>query len=541
MIRYARSHPMPDRRGLFWLSLIVATGFAIRLFYLLHVTSQPGFQWDDPDSYMRQGLELARPGEGWRFSFDAVRHSVEGRHYALPPLYPVFLSLFALFPGFPLNAQIGQLVLAILGLILVFFLGRRIHSDGAGLVAAGISALWLPNVIAVWSTMQEALYVPLVLLGFVLLLRAAQEESALWTSLIAGVVFGLAALTRSMATYFLPFAAALLVGRPARKSATRIAGLLLGFALATVPYSVALSRHLREPTFIENHGGLRVVARYGGVPGDRPPGPVQTAEALVRGFLSAPGSFLQDWWDTAKSLLQVNGGRLLQIYLGAATKGGALAAKIAAHAFADFPLVAVLLLAPFGCLLCRQPRLAAFLVVWILLNFGLTGLSGFGGSRLRAPFEPHLIALAAVPLAGSYRSASPLAWVAALAASLGLAITVMPQLPASLRARADYGVDWPLEAPPKRSAMFGEAGFNLAAIDGAIEFAARPRNAGRPTRVEVWLDSERVEPVVIVQQGEQEERFRYDWPRSGRVYLEITARDAATGNPVKMLVIVPSR
>jgi len=532
---------MPDRRGLFWLCLIVATGFAIRLFYLLQVTSQPGFQWDDPDSYMHQGLELAGGEEGWRFSFDAVRHSVEGRHYALPPLYPVFLSLFALFPGFPLNAQVGQAVLATLGVVLVFALARRIHSDGAGLVAASISALWLPNVIAVWSTMQEALYVPLVLLGFVLLLRAARDESAWWTLLLTGVVFGLAALTRSMAMYFLPFAAALLVGRPARKSATRIAGLLLGFALATVPYSVALSRHLGEPTFIENHGGLRVVGRYGGGPGDRPPGPVQTAEALARGFLSAPGSFLQSWWDTAKSLLQVNGGRLLQIYLGAATRTGALAAKLAAHAFADFALVAVLLLAPLGCLLCRQPHLAAFLVAWILLNFGLTGLSGFGGPRLRAPFEPQLIALAAVPLAGRYRPASPLGWLAALIASSALAIIVLPQLPASLRARADYGVDWPLEAPPKRSAMIGEAGFNLAAVDGAIEFAARPRNAGRPTRVEVWLDSERAEPVVIVGQGEREHLFHYEWARSGRVYVEIIARDAAREYPVKMLVIVPSR
>ena len=40
---------------------------------------------------------------------------------------------------------------------LLFFLGRQLHSERAGLIAAAIYAAWLPNIIAVWSTMQEAI------------------------------------------------------------------------------------------------------------------------------------------------------------------------------------------------------------------------------------------------------------------------------------------------------------------------------------------------------------------------------------------------
>ena len=35
-----------------------------------------------------------------------------------------------------------------------------------------------------------------------------------------------------------------------------------GFAALTLPYSLALSIHLGEPTLIENHGGILVASRY---------------------------------------------------------------------------------------------------------------------------------------------------------------------------------------------------------------------------------------------------------------------------------------
>ena len=55
----------------------------------------------------------------------------------------------------------------------------------------------------------------------------------------------------------------------------------------TIPYSVALSQHLGHATFVENHGSIFIVERYGGVLGDEPPSLSQTAVILVGGFVNS--------------------------------------------------------------------------------------------------------------------------------------------------------------------------------------------------------------------------------------------------------------
>ena len=528
-----------SKRTVGTLALIVLLGFSVRIAYLLQVTSQPRYQWVDPDHYKLKGRVLAQDGQGWRWTFDAVQHASYGqRSYVLPPAYPVFSSLFALFPGYPFTAQVGQVFMSTATIALLFFLGRQLHSERAGLVAAAIYAAWLPNIIAVWSTMQESIYVPVVLLAFVLLLRAASKKDAAsrWDFAVAGAAFGIATLTRSMPMYVLPALAALLIYRDRGRSVWNVSALFAGFFLLTIPYSVALSQHLGQATFVENHGSIFIVERYGGVEGDEPASPVKTAVILIGGFVDAPRAAMSEWSKTVKSVFHVNGGRLLQIYLGAATKAGALCAKFTAHLFGDLAFVVCLLLASFGVVLCRKPFLATFLLGWIVVNVGLVALSGFGGPRLRAPFEPQLIALAAVVLAGRFDNVGK-KWlaVAGLTATL-LAVIVLPQLPRSFSARADYGVHWPLEAPPKRSAMTGAAGFNVLVVNETVRFNVRPRNPAGRTEVEVRLNGETAERVRLFQ---VEHRFELAWPNPGLVHVELFASDPKTGEPVRLYVIVP--
>jgi hypothetical protein len=232
----------------------------------------------------------------------------------------------------------------------------------------------------------------------------------------------------------------------------------------------------------------------------------------------------------------VNGGRLLQIYLGARSKVGAMLWKMAVHVFSDLALVLTLALAPFGFVLCRRPDRAWFFAAWIVVCFGLTILSGFGGPRLRAPFEPHLMVGAGVVLAGSWVRPRAYALGTAGVVSLFLLAAVVPQLGRSLAARGDYGVDWPLDALPKRSAMNGRAGFNVLAADGFVEFAVRPRNDGRPVRVSVLVDGIAAGSEVI---EEVEHWFRYPAAIGGLVFVELLAEDAQSASPVRMLLVVP--
>ena len=182
-----------------------------------------------------------------------------------------------------MTAQIAQVVLATVTIVLVFALGRHLHSTGAGLVSAGAYAVWFPNVIAVWSTMQEALYVPIVVLAFVLFLRARDEPSGLRLGL-AGAAFGVATLTRSMPVYFVIPAAVLHVALSGerRRATGQALVFIAAFFLLTLPYSMALSRHLGSPTFVENHGAIRLLEKYSIETGGEPAGIATVLPVLAR-------------------------------------------------------------------------------------------------------------------------------------------------------------------------------------------------------------------------------------------------------------------
>jgi len=156
---------------------------------------------------------------------------------------------------------------------------------------------------------------------------------------------------------------------------------------------------------------------------------------------------------------------VLQIYVAAQNRATAMIWKIALHLTIDVLVIAVLVLAPFGVALARERRLAAFFVLWIVVNLGIASVGGFGGARLRAPFEPMLIILASVVLAGEWRplmSRHSLAF--ATVVSLILAGVVLEQVPRSLRAWPSYGIDW---SSGRESGRFrGEGGFNVLSAGG---------------------------------------------------------------------------
>ena len=155
----------------------------------------------------------------------------------LPPLYPVFLSLFASFPHLPLRRSSGSWRCQWRG-FLIFDLGT----------AAAFPAGLAPP--------------PLVVLGFVTACGGvASTTGREW--FLAGVVFGFAGFPGSMPLFYLPLAAALhVVISDSRRRALQGAALLLaGLATPTVPYVIALSLHVGQFTPIDSHGSIHVTRR----------------------------------------------------------------------------------------------------------------------------------------------------------------------------------------------------------------------------------------------------------------------------------------
>ena len=525
-----------SRRQVVALATIVAAGFGLRLAYLAHAVRTRGFVWEDPDRYMRQALKLAGNGDGWHWTFDAVTYSINAQQHALPPMYSVFLSFFALFPGFPLSAQVAQVVLGTIAILLVFELGRLMHSRAAGLVSAAAYALWVPSIFNVWSTSQETLYLPLILLAFVVLCRAMLARSLVSFGL-AGLVFGVAALTRSMPMFFVLPAAALYVviatdrRRGAREALTLIAGVLL----VVVPYSAALSQYFGQLTIIDTHGSIHLQAEAGA----RAPGLIETVAAIVREILVRPLGYAAGAFTLARSLLHVNGGRILQIYVVAPSELQAVLWKVVVHAGTDMLLIVSTALAGVGAVLCRRPQIASLFLLWAAVNVGVASLGGFGGARLRVPFEPLLMILAAVCLTGSWHRRGTAKLLAGAALGLLAAIAVLPQVPRSLRAWPDYGVEWPSIFSRGAGTFEGRAGFSVpVGADRIGAFALASGESASPVRIQVRVEGVLVRTVEIAP-GETQS-VRIIARRPGPEFVELET-DESRSPPSPVRLVVPGR
>jgi hypothetical protein len=537
------------RQYLIPLAIVVYVGLAIRISYLEHARQTPGYTWEDPDGYMGQALKLAQYGAGWRWTFEAVTYDIEGRRHALPPGYSIFLSAFALGPGFPRSAQLAQILLAGVTMVLMFALGRLVHTAAAGLLAAAAYALWVPNIFNVWSTSQETVYLPLILFAFLLYARAAtaaDETGAAGRTRVsdtyrfaaAGAVFGLAALTRSMPLFFvLPAALVhLWLADDRRRAGWQAAALLAAFTLVTAPYSVALSRHFGHLAIIDTHGSIHQEVAAG----RQAPGMFETGAALGQQMLTRPLEFAGECVSRARTLFYVNGGRILQVYVVADTKLDAAETKTLVHAGSDLPLVLAVVLAPLGAALARERRAAMHWVLWAAVNIGIASLGGFGGARLRAPFEPFLLLFAAIVLTGGWRRPTRAGLAVAVAAAIAGAAAVLPQVARSLRSWPDYGVTWPSIFSRAEGYMRGTAGLNVAPSNGfaVLNLTLLSQDnlwGGGPVKTEVRARGVLVHSEVMPPWGKR--TIRIPWPRGELAFVEISAM--REGGRVDVLLTMP--
>lgn len=518
------------------LTTIVVVGFALRLAYLLSVVRAPGFFWADPDGYLGHALTLARGPHGWHWTFDAVKYDINGQVHALPPLYSVFLSFLALFPGVPLSIQIAHVVLSTAAIVLVFALGRMVHSPATGLWAAAGYAISIPVIFNVWSSSQETIYIPLLLASFCLLAWAVTKNASPLLFAAAGLAFGLCALTRSMPMFFVMPAAVLhvVMARDRKAAFAQAVALLAGFALIVVPYCIGLSRELGQLTLIDTHGSIHVSAETSA---NRAPGLMATALGLWQAIAAAPVQFFLDCIDRARSLLHVNGGRQLQIYVTAGNKLTAVLWKIVVHLGTDVLLVTASVLATFGAVLCRNSRVAALFLLWAAINLVIASLGGFGGARLRSPFEPLLLILGAVVLAGDWRRRGALTLAVAGAISLGLAMLVLPQFPQSLRSWPDYGVRWDSVMERQHGLINGSAGINVAAFDAFAQVIVQS-SSPEPVRLEVQSGRTRLRTVSIT---DREQEVSWPWPARGLAFVRLEATEIRSGAPAALRIAIKPR
>ncbi len=116
----------------------------------------------------------------------------------LPPVYPALITLFGVLLGDPVIAGVCiSFAMSIASIVLMFFIGRRLHSNIAGLLAAGFMA-FNPFILKyATSVLTESTFTFLFVAGCYAAILAVERKSY-WLTAVAGVSCALSFLTREI-------------------------------------------------------------------------------------------------------------------------------------------------------------------------------------------------------------------------------------------------------------------------------------------------------------------------------------------------------
>jgi Tfp pilus assembly protein PilF len=265
-----KRYPAPGRGATkrVWLLLaVLALGLGLRTANLADISDSPFFTRPviDGQAYDRWALAITGRAD------NPQAKAAAGGPFFQDPLYPYFLALiYSVFGHSYWAVYLIQLLLAAVFPLLVYDTARRLFDWRAGIAAAAMAALYKPLIFYESQIEKTALAVFLSALFLWLFVRClaphphsrpprpASFALLLWP-LSAGIVLGLAALTRANTLLFAPLLPLALAFGPqakCRKSRIRTgAAGLLGVLLVVAPVSIRNSLLTREFTLTTTQAG----------------------------------------------------------------------------------------------------------------------------------------------------------------------------------------------------------------------------------------------------------------------------------------------
>lgn len=192
----------------------------------------------DSIDYDRHARSIAA-GDGFPES-----HVADGPSAFRPPLYPYVLGAVYAITGDDAGVEAGRALGVLVGAIVVlgiYAVGRLAWSREVGLIAAAIAAVFPPLAFSHLALISETIFVALEL-GVVVCALAARRAGGDWRwALAAGLLCGLAALTRSNGILLvIPALIGVWVGRPLLSPAALAAPAAVAGAtlLALAPWTI---------------------------------------------------------------------------------------------------------------------------------------------------------------------------------------------------------------------------------------------------------------------------------------------------------------
>jgi 4-amino-4-deoxy-L-arabinose transferase-like glycosyltransferase len=412
---------MGGRRFLLLLALIATVAFVGRGIYIVTVARwEPrpeftrvalGLHRSFDEYYYSQGANAIAAGNGLRFSpFAGAAKAEQGLH---PPLTSILLAPTAGVTGGDETSMRFTVALFGVGVVvLVGLIGRAVAGERAGLLAAGIAAiypnLWVNDSILLAETFAT-FFTALTILFTYQLLRRKQMRYAV----AAGVACGLAMLSRSELALLVPLLvvpAVLLSSQPWRARAGLAAVACLAAAATVAPLVAYDLTRFDRPVFLSYGSGYVLQGAncddtYSGSHLGYWNGTCnfpkhETGDASARGAERQRVAlrYMRDHIDELPLVVSARIGRLWGVFRPAQTaRDNQLEGRPLWVSWAGlvmfFPLVA---LAIWGVVLLRRRRVALIPLLAPIVIATLTAAAFYGLTRFRVPAEVSLVVLAAV-------------------------------------------------------------------------------------------------------------------------------------------------
>ena len=233
------------------LGAIAAAALALRVLCLVLVGRDDNPPVPIGDAWFFHTVaNLVADGRGYIEPYTWQTQQLEMPTAGHPPLWTGLLSLFSLagLDSADAHRMAGVLVGTVV-VVLAGLLGRRVGGPRAGLLAAGIAAVYPVWVSADGSGMSEPLYGALVALALWAALHLRDVARGAGPAALLGAAAGLAALTRTEGLALVALIAVVPLTR------TRVLAAVAACVIVLVPWTVRNATAFDEPVLVSTNAG----------------------------------------------------------------------------------------------------------------------------------------------------------------------------------------------------------------------------------------------------------------------------------------------